>query len=296
MEKTGLAILCIAVLALMVQSPVYAQATSPRETLDQYVADLGKNPTDNALREKIIKLAQTMKPAPAVPEEARRNYVMAKALFKDAKNSEDYTDVLAKFKTALTLAPWWTEAYLDMGLAYEAAQHYAEAIDTLKLYIAANPDSEKSRKAQDEIYIIEAKKEKTAKESSPEALAARKRNEFEAWLKKLDGARFVHHFRGQKATEDHTLDVQGNKLILGTVTTWCDNAPTTWCGPAPVGQWWRAKETILNGPEFSFPPVENCHIFGVTSTPRGRISDDGYSISFEWCGAEGPADTYLRER
>lgn len=46
-----------------------AQAQSPQQTLNQYVSDLQKNPDDNALREKIIKHVQTMKPAPAIPEE-----------------------------------------------------------------------------------------------------------------------------------------------------------------------------------------------------------------------------------
>jgi len=44
-----------------------AQAQSPQETLNQYISDLQKNPTDYALREKIIKHVQTMKPAPAIP-------------------------------------------------------------------------------------------------------------------------------------------------------------------------------------------------------------------------------------
>ena len=47
-----------------------AQAQTPQQTLNQYVSDLQKTPNDYALREKIIKHVQTMRPAPAVPEEA----------------------------------------------------------------------------------------------------------------------------------------------------------------------------------------------------------------------------------
>jgi hypothetical protein len=50
---------------------VAAQSLSPREQLQQYIADLQKKPDDQALREKIIKLARGMKPAPAVPKEAK---------------------------------------------------------------------------------------------------------------------------------------------------------------------------------------------------------------------------------
>ena len=44
-----------------------------------------KNPNDNALREKIIKLAQELKPAPAVPDEAERRMVRGTAAFKGSK-------------------------------------------------------------------------------------------------------------------------------------------------------------------------------------------------------------------
>ena len=50
--------------------PVHAQSANPQQILTQYVSDLQKNPNDYALREKIIRHVQTMKPVPAVPEEA----------------------------------------------------------------------------------------------------------------------------------------------------------------------------------------------------------------------------------
>jgi len=45
-----------------------ANAESSREQLKQMVEQLQQSPTDNALRERIIKLAQGLKPAPAIPE------------------------------------------------------------------------------------------------------------------------------------------------------------------------------------------------------------------------------------
>ena len=52
---------------------VHAQST--REQLNQMVQQLQKNPGDNSLREKIIKLAQGVKPRPVIPEEANRAFV-----------------------------------------------------------------------------------------------------------------------------------------------------------------------------------------------------------------------------
>ena len=72
------------VLALFATS---AYAESPREQLNQMVQQLQQNPTDNALREKIIALAQTIKPAPTVPEEAIRHEGCGKFAFRNAKSS-----------------------------------------------------------------------------------------------------------------------------------------------------------------------------------------------------------------
>ena len=158
---------CIVVLMTVFLFPaafsVCAQSSNPQQALNQYIAELQKNPNDYALREKIIRHVQTMRPAPAVPEEARRQYVMGKTLLEDAKNVQDFKDVIEKFRKALLIAPWWPEANRDLGMALQAAQEYAEAIRALKLYIVTNPGEELSRRAQNEIYKIEAKQEKAAK-------------------------------------------------------------------------------------------------------------------------------------
>ena len=199
-----------------------AQSTNAPDTLNQYVADLQKNPSDTALREKIIKLAREMNPPPAIQEEARRHYVIAKTLTKDTKKAEDFAEPIAEFKSVLLIAPWWGAANGEFGMLLEAAGRYDEAMSALKLYIATNPGEEKARGAQDEIYIIEAKQKKAAKEaeakareSSPEAVAAQQQNKFEEWLKKLDGRRYTY-----PNSENGTLviDVRGNVLVWGVIT------------------------------------------------------------------------------
>jgi tetratricopeptide (TPR) repeat protein len=156
MKKTSLAALILFVLIVALMSN--ARAQSPQQALDQYVSDLQKNPNDNALREKIIMHVQTMRPSPAIPEEARRHYVMAQTFYKDAKKIEDYNVSMDEFKKALLIAPWWPDAYRELGLAAKGAQRFDDAITALKLYIATNPGKDKARATQDEIYKIEAKK------------------------------------------------------------------------------------------------------------------------------------------
>ena len=187
MKKICLAALLTFMLAFTLMSGVQAQ--SPEEVLKQYISDLRKNPNDYALREKIIKHVQTMKPAPAIPEEARRHYVMAKTLFDGAKKVEDFNEPITEFKNALLVAPWWPEANRDLGLSLEAAQRYDDAIIYIKLYMATNPGDERTRAAQDEIYKIEAKK-RLANKAAGEKIAEqeqKKKQEEKARLESVEG-------------------------------------------------------------------------------------------------------------
>jgi tetratricopeptide (TPR) repeat protein len=291
MRKTILVVISGLTLVLAsVLSSIHAQ--TPQESLDQYVADLQKNPEDYGLREKIVKFAQTMKPAPALPEAARRNYVMARTLFKDAKNIRDYTDAITKFRTAVLLAPWWADVYLDIGLACEATKQYAEAIDALRFYIAVNPDSEKSRKAQDEIYIIEAKTEKAAKKSDPAEIAKRQREAEEDFIKKLDGARYTAHWNEKDFSMDFTIDIIGRRVVTGTI---CKRGEGNFaCKPAP-GVWQQTDEASLDGRNFTLDRLKSVRAFdGKTSAAqKGTISLDGRFILIETCGSQ---NTYYRER
>lgn len=185
-------------LAALFMGAATAQAQTPQQTLNQYVADLQKNPGDYALREKIINYVQTMKTAPAVPEEARRQYIMGKTLLEDAKNVQDFKDAIEKFRKALILAPWWPDANRELGMALQAAQQYDEAIKALKLYIATNPGEDLSRRTQNEIYKVEAKQEKAAKEKT----AAEKQTRVK---EKKKGLRDLVGYWYRKEPYDHRL-------------------------------------------------------------------------------------------
>ena len=110
---------------------------------------------------------------------------------------------------------------MKMGLALETAQRYDDAIASLKLFMATNPKDDVLRKAQDEIYKIEAKQEKAAKESSPEVVAAQERKNSEDLLRKINGSRYVYRYHGTIAMTGapadfmNTLDVVGDTLVGG---------------------------------------------------------------------------------
>lgn len=173
--------------ALFVLS-ISAHAANPREELQQLVAQLQRNPSDTALREKIIKLAQTIKPAPAVPEEANRAFVRGNAFHKGAKHPDDYNLAIQSYREALVLAPWWGDAYYNLSVSQESTGSFDDAIASIKFYIITNPSGKEQREAQNRIYSVEAKRDLAAREK---AKVAEQPSSDEELLKKVNGARFI---------------------------------------------------------------------------------------------------------
>jgi len=234
---------------------VQAQAQTPQEILKQYISDLQKNPDDNALREKIIKLAQEMKPAPVVPEEAQRFMARGTAAVKIAKSEQDFNDAVAEFEKVTLAVPWLADAYYNLGIAQDKAGQYASAIKSLKLYLLAAPNAPDAQRVKELTYEIEYRQEKAAKETSPEAVAAQEQKKSEDWLKKLDGRRYA--FRDGVGNE-HTLDVRGKVLV--------------WNASGSRSSEWGRFE--IRGREFTYPsPLRPDEEFTFI------ISDDGDSIT-----------------
>jgi hypothetical protein len=205
---------------------VQAQSVNPQEILKQYISDLHNNPNDTALREKIIALAQTMRPAPAIPEEARGHYVMAATFVEKAKDSTGFERAVGEYKAALLAAPWWADAYKKLAIAQKAAERYDDAIASLNLYLLTQPAD--ARDAQDEIYKLKALKQSAADdqakrqkeeqqrawESSPAAIAARKQSTFDTFLAGLDGRRYVYMYAAPAGV---TIDIRGRFFVFGLV-------------------------------------------------------------------------------
>lgn len=175
---------------LLLVNPAYAE--TPREQLKQMVEQLQKNPADNALRERIIKLAQEIKPAPAVPEEAERRMMRGTAALEGVKSVADYQNAAKEFEQATLAAPWYGDAYFNLGVAQDKAENYEAALRSLKLALLASPN-DKEIKAL--IFKVEYRKER---ESSPEVLAAKMKQQeqetrraIEEMIRGLDGAEFA---------------------------------------------------------------------------------------------------------
>ncbi len=150
----------IALALLAFAATVYAQ--TPQEQLQHLVAQLQKTPTDNVLQEKIIKLAVTMKPAPEIPEDARRPFVRGNTAIKAATSADDYANAVKLYQDALLIAPWWADAYFNLAKAQELHQDYDAAILSTKFFLMTSPPATEARDAQDHIYALEELRDKKA--------------------------------------------------------------------------------------------------------------------------------------
>lgn len=136
-----------------------AYAQSPREQLKQMVQQLQKTPNDNALREKIIKLAAGIKPASALPPEAERFDGRAQMAFKSAKSEADMLDAAREYLKAVDAAPWVADYYFNLCAILEKANRPAEAMRACKLYLIAAPAAPDAGDARKRVagleYVVE---------------------------------------------------------------------------------------------------------------------------------------------
>jgi tetratricopeptide (TPR) repeat protein len=150
----------------------FAPAETPHEQLQQMVEQLQKSPNDNALREKIIKLAAEIKPQPTVPPEAKRPFVMAGTYQKEAKNPTDFALAITAYQDALKIAPWWGDAYYNLSVSLESAGRLDEAKGALELYLLTKPKD--AEEVQNRLYALDAKKTLAAKQAVDAALLKKK--------------------------------------------------------------------------------------------------------------------------
>ena len=263
----------------LVSFPGPAQASSQQETLQQYVADLQKNPDalDGTLLGKIIKQAQEMTPAPVIPAEAVKFADRGEYAAKTAKTESDFADAAEEYKKAMLIAPWVAGYWFNIGVLREKANQPQRAANGFKLYLLAEPNAKDAREVQKRIAGLEYAAEKAAKETSPEAVAAKKQDEREVWLKNLDGARFISSpmpASDDKGSAYLVYYIEGNKVHQG----WFDHEPSDF-RTASIRQVEFNNKSLsidIQGKQFVLPRVS-----WEDRDHTATISDDGQFITFD---------------
>src|SRR5687767_2912453 len=196
-----------------------AHAQSAREQLQQMVEQLQKTPNDNALRERIIKLGAEIKPAPAIPEEARRSYIEGVTIVKSAKDAGSQKLAIASFNEALKIAPWWGDAYYNLAVTQELTGQLTQAEQTLKWFILSSPGESEARDAQDRVYAIGAKRKLAAADAEATRLATSKKSPAGNWkvfvqgspqragMSASDGGRWTFDFH-------YRFEMRGDEIVV----------------------------------------------------------------------------------
>lgn len=171
--KFPIQIIFIVLTILTASTEVFAE--NPLKQLQKLTAQFKKNPTDDALRIKIIKLAKNIKPSPPISENAVSSLEKGNLTMKNAKDASGFELSIAAFKESVISAPWWGEAYFGLAEAQDAENKYADAIATLKIYqLTLNSESADVQEIQNKIYSLEAKIELALKsKKAPQIIAGK---------------------------------------------------------------------------------------------------------------------------
>lgn len=225
-----------------------AYAQTPHAQLQQMVEQLQKTPADNALREKIIKLALALKQTPALPPEAERRMARGAAAFKGATATTDYQDAAREFEQATLAAPWYGDAYFNLGVVQDKAGNFEGALRSLNYARLAAPDSKEIKAL---IYEVEYRMEKA---NSPAARAAREKEAAQRFIASLEGAKYVcPEFRNDRDASRVEIDIKNGNIAGANIITWINPRLTPgvdYASNAFVGfrgMWWGGGEMPLQG-------------------------------------------------
>lgn len=134
------------------------QAREIQMPVADFVRNFAIRQNDISARRLIIKLASRLTPAPAIPEEARKHFIEGTAIVKAAKNPAQQALAAQSFSEALKIAPWWSDAYYNLGVAQDLAEKYDEAEMAFNFYLVSNASDAEKRDVQDRIYGLSAKR------------------------------------------------------------------------------------------------------------------------------------------
>jgi Ankyrin repeats (3 copies) len=144
-----------------------APGQSAREKLSSLASQLQEGPNSQMVAEAILKISDQVKPPPAIPDKAHEHMVTGATFLKGAKSPEDFQQAVAEFQKAVLAAPWWGDAYYNLGVAEEAAGDYLAAKRDLQMHLDSNPGPSDAQAAKDKIYEIDAKAKLAAENPAP---------------------------------------------------------------------------------------------------------------------------------
>lgn len=233
----------------------YAQTASPRDELRQLTEQLQKTPSDNALRERIIKLGAGIKPAAALPDSAVTFEGRAQFAFRSAKSEGDFLAAAQEYEKAVAAAPWVPGYYSDLCTIYEKAGKFADAKRHCGFYLIGLTDPSQMTDIKRRIAGLEYGIEKA---NSPQARAERERDEFAVFLRQNEGAIFKHLPNKQRSEFWFAAKIENGAVFFGRYN--------------------QTEETLHYNPHLRGQPIQY-------SLPPTKVT--GFTSSIEMRGTRG---------
>lgn len=187
---------------------------------------------------------------PAVPESALRSKMEGETKLKRG-GAESYEPASKEMEQAVLAAPWWAEGYSILGTIREKQGKFAEALQNLRLYLLAAPQSSGARSVQAKIDELEVMKEEQEKTQLTQA----------TWRSIPDNV-------------EYRITIEGGKLRAEAKTQ--ERRKSYSIQAEKKG---RALEGLINIPSYV---DSTCDIPGETNPVSGTISEDGRSIEFHF--------------
>jgi hypothetical protein len=130
-------------------------------------ASIADRDHEGALWKKITSLYRSMKPKPAVPDEARRYMVRGQTAVAEARSAADFEAAAREFEMAARQAPFWPDAYYNLGVLRGKMGLYDDAIKGLEKYLDLSPDADDAEQVKTMVYQLEYKKTKAGAGAAP---------------------------------------------------------------------------------------------------------------------------------
>ena len=263
------------------------QAGVLRQQLMQYVSSL-PSVTENSnqnqkIREKIIALAQEIKPAPAIPNEVAKYEGRAEAAVSLAKTPADFLDAAKEYKKALFVAPWVAKLYFNLATVLEKAEKPKEAIRNFNLYLLAAPDAPDKTEVQKKISGLEYGMEKAANEQVAEQ---QKKIADENLAAQLVGIWHSPPSGGSVNGFRLRIEVNGTKVQFICIATPVPNSSGTFFHYVPTNNLWvegEIKEGRLVGIRHKLISTPDEGVISVGTEPydnKIEVSDDGQMFKY----------------
>jgi hypothetical protein len=124
------------------------------KTLQKYPERIDSAPD---LVNRAIDLSHKMQPPPALPDYANTHAAVALREVKNANTKSDLSTARLEYQNTLAAAPWWPDAWYNLGMLDDQIAQYKEAKFALQSYLRAKPDAADKTAVQAKIVELTGK-------------------------------------------------------------------------------------------------------------------------------------------